>query len=112
MKIFQLQGLSINFSNPSAAQSSLDFEGPILDYGMHILAPGLIDTHVHMDEPGREHWEGVAHCLLSLNANTYGRSERLHSGKFKQPNMYPLTVLQSEIGHNSSLICFCECATV
>jgi allantoinase len=28
------------------------------DYGSHVLLPGLVDTHVHMNEPGRTHWEG------------------------------------------------------
>ena len=31
----------------------------ILDYGDLIVAPGLIDTHVHMDQPGRTNWEGM-----------------------------------------------------
>ncbi len=31
----------------------------ILDYGDLYLSPGLIDTHVHMDEPGRTEWEGT-----------------------------------------------------
>ena len=30
----------------------------ILDFGDLIVSPGLIDTHVHFNEPGREHWEG------------------------------------------------------
>ena len=30
----------------------------ILDYGDLIISPGLIDTHVHFNEPGREAWEG------------------------------------------------------
>lgn len=30
----------------------------VLDYGDKAVSPGLIDVHVHMDEPGREHWEG------------------------------------------------------
>lgn len=30
----------------------------IYDYGHAVLSPGLVDLHVHMDEPGREHWEG------------------------------------------------------
>jgi dihydroorotase-like cyclic amidohydrolase len=32
----------------------------ILDYGDLIIAPGLIDTHVHMNQPGRTDWEGAA----------------------------------------------------
>jgi allantoinase len=28
------------------------------DYGSHVLMPGLVDTHVHINEPGRTEWEG------------------------------------------------------
>lgn len=28
------------------------------DYGQFILMPGLIDSHVHINEPGRSDWEG------------------------------------------------------
>ncbi|ADD42231.1 allantoinase AllB [Stackebrandtia nassauensis] len=30
------------------------------DYGTLPLLPGLVDTHVHVNEPGRTHWEGFA----------------------------------------------------
>lgn len=30
----------------------------VLDYGDLVISPGLIDTHVHMNEPGRVEWEG------------------------------------------------------
>ena len=30
----------------------------ILDFGDLVVSPGLIDTHVHFNEPGREAWEG------------------------------------------------------
>ncbi|MEC3908626.1 allantoinase AllB [Tamlana sp. 2201CG12-4] len=29
-----------------------------LDYNNLIVIPGIIDAHVHINEPGREHWEG------------------------------------------------------
>ncbi len=32
---------------------------PLLDFGDAVLAPGLVDVHVHMNEPGREEWEGA-----------------------------------------------------
>ncbi|MEZ5100251.1 MAG: allantoinase AllB [Thermoleophilia bacterium] len=35
--------------------------------GLHVL-PGGIDPHVHFDEPGREHWEGVDSGSRSLAA--------------------------------------------
>src|SRR5271170_6468766 len=28
------------------------------DYGELVLMPGLVDTHVHINEPGRTEWEG------------------------------------------------------
>jgi allantoinase len=30
------------------------------DFGDSVLMPGLIDTHVHINEPGRTEWEGFA----------------------------------------------------
>ncbi|KAB1206383.1 Allantoinase [Morella rubra] len=30
----------------------------ILDYGDAVVMPGLIDVHVHLDDPGRAEWEG------------------------------------------------------
>jgi allantoinase len=35
--------------------------------GLHIL-PGLLDTHVHFNEPGRTHWEGLASGSAALAA--------------------------------------------
>lgn len=29
-----------------------------LDYGSKLLMPGLVDAHVHLNEPGRTEWEG------------------------------------------------------
>jgi allantoinase len=28
------------------------------DFGDQIIMPGLVDTHVHINEPGRTEWEG------------------------------------------------------
>lgn len=40
---------------------------PVIDYGSAVISPGVIDVHVHMNEPGREDWEGVqgstSNCL-------------------------------------------------
>jgi allantoinase len=33
---------------------------PIVDAGDDVILPGLVDTHVHMNEPGRTAWEGFA----------------------------------------------------
>src|SRR5438045_2312598 len=29
-----------------------------ISYGHHIIMPGIIDAHVHVNEPGRTEWEG------------------------------------------------------
>ena len=45
-----------------------DGAGETLDAdGLHLL-PGLIDVHVHFNEPGRTHWEGVATGSAALAA--------------------------------------------
>ncbi|OQP62388.1 allantoinase [Niastella vici] len=31
-----------------------------IDIGDSVLMPGLVDPHVHLNEPGRTHWEGFA----------------------------------------------------
>jgi len=33
-------------------------EARLFDAGEHIVMPGLVDTHVHLNEPGRTEWEG------------------------------------------------------
>ncbi len=37
-------------------EQQLDCE--IRDLGEHVLMPGLVDSHVHINEPGRTEWEG------------------------------------------------------
>src|ERR1044071_4620446 len=32
----------------------------LVDFGNLLLMPGLVDTHVHCNEPGRTEWEGFA----------------------------------------------------
>ena len=33
---------------------------PVEDAGDRLVLPGLVDTHVHINEPGRTEWEGFA----------------------------------------------------
>ncbi len=33
----------------------------VQDVGDSAVSPGIVDTHVHMNEPGRTEWEGFAH---------------------------------------------------
>jgi len=50
----------------------LDFavpgESPCDDYGSVPILPGLIDTHVHINEPGRTEWEGFASATKAAAA--------------------------------------------
>src|SRR6185436_17269673 len=33
---------------------------PVRDVGDRVVSPGLVDCHVHINEPGRTDWEGYA----------------------------------------------------
>jgi allantoinase len=33
---------------------------PVVDLGERVVGPGLVDSHVHVNEPGRTDWEGFA----------------------------------------------------
>jgi allantoinase len=39
-----------------------------LDAGELIVLPGLVDTHVHMNDPGRAQWEGADHATRAAAA--------------------------------------------
>src|SRR5690349_18652492 len=39
-------------------QFPTSYEGEIVDVGNKALLPGVIDPHVHINEPGRTEWEG------------------------------------------------------
>jgi len=36
-----------------------NFSGQVMNVGEDVVMPGLCDTHVHMNEPGRTEWEGI-----------------------------------------------------
>jgi len=37
-----------------------DEDAEVVDAAGMVLMPGLVDTHVHVNEPGRTEWEGFA----------------------------------------------------
>ena len=39
-----------------------------IDAGEAVVMPGLVDTHVHMNDPGRAEWEGVEHATAAAAA--------------------------------------------
>lgn len=41
---------------------------PLYDAGDSVVMPGLVDTHVHINEPGRTHWEGFASATRAAAA--------------------------------------------
>ncbi len=45
-------------SRPATATVPPDI--PVEDLGTRVIAPGLVDCHVHLNEPGRTDWEGFA----------------------------------------------------
>jgi allantoinase len=45
-----------------------DGEGVVVDYGDLVVFPGLVDTHVHVDDPGRAHWEGFESATAAAAA--------------------------------------------
>ena len=40
----------------------------VIDIGEALLLPGLVDTHVHINEPGRSDWEGFASATRAAAA--------------------------------------------
>jgi allantoinase len=41
---------------------------PDLDAGANVVLPGLVDTHVHINDPGRAEWEGFNHATRAAAA--------------------------------------------
>src|ERR1700682_4802853 len=42
-----------------------------VDYGTRVIMPGLIDAHVHINEPGRTEWEGFETAGMSAVAGGF-----------------------------------------
>ena len=48
------RGTIVAVTEPDAAPAGVD----VIDAGTMCLLPGLVDTHVHINDPGRTDWEG------------------------------------------------------
>lgn len=42
-----------------------------LDFGDLVLMPGLVDSHVHINEPGRTQWEGFSTATKAAAAGGF-----------------------------------------
>jgi allantoinase len=43
-------------------------DGKLHDAGDAVVMPGLVDTHVHINDPGRDDWEGFEHATRAAAA--------------------------------------------
>jgi allantoinase len=43
----------------------------LLDFGDHLLLPGLVDSHVHINDPGRSEWEGFWTATRAASAGGF-----------------------------------------
>ena len=43
----------------------------VVDFGDRVLMPGLVDSHVHINEPGRTEWEGFETATRAAAAGGY-----------------------------------------
>src|SRR5579862_5454662 len=45
--------------------------GELIDAGDDLITPGLVDSHVHITEPGRTEWEGFRTATEAAAAGGY-----------------------------------------
>ena len=50
---------------------SVPKEAELLDFSDGAILPGLVDSHVHINEPGRTEWEGFATATRAAAAGGY-----------------------------------------
>ncbi|HUA00793.1 MAG TPA: allantoinase AllB [Candidatus Aquilonibacter sp.] len=51
-----------------AAFDEIPFGVPLHDAGDSVIMPGIVDTHVHINEPGRTEWEGFSSATRAAAA--------------------------------------------
>src|SRR6185436_11510220 len=52
----------------TAEEAAAIATGTVIDAGSAVVMPGLVDTHVHINDPGRADWEGFETATLSAAA--------------------------------------------
>ncbi len=66
----ELRPAAVLFSDGliSAVVEYGDAPAGVTDFGDLVVMPALIDTHVHVNDPGRSHWEGFATATAAARA--------------------------------------------
>lgn len=64
----KLQPATIGFSNGKITEIHFAKLNDAEDFGNNIIMPGVIDVHVHINEPGRTEWEGFETATQSAAA--------------------------------------------
>ncbi len=54
-----------------AAHSAVPADALLKDFGDNFVLPGLVDTHIHINEPGRTEWEGFETATRAAAAGGY-----------------------------------------
>jgi len=54
-----------------AAHSTPPADAQLKDFGTDFVLPGLVDTHIHINEPGRTNWEGFETASRAAAAGGY-----------------------------------------
>jgi allantoinase len=53
-----LRPATLHIANGRIRAVDAKVQGPVIDAGKLLVTPGIVDTHVHLNEPGRTEWEG------------------------------------------------------
>src|ERR1700738_3923114 len=52
-------------------RNEITFSVPVTDFGDFAILPGLVDSHIHINEPGRTEWEGFRTATRAAAAGGY-----------------------------------------
>ena len=52
-------------------RNEIPFSVPVTDFGDFAILPGLVDSHIHINEPGRTEWEGFRTATRAAAAGGY-----------------------------------------
>src|ERR1700733_12984756 len=72
-KGIQPASIEISDGRIAAIRSHDEFpnDAELVDVGDNFVLPGLVDTHVHINEPGRTEWEGFETATRGAAAGGY-----------------------------------------